>query len=142
MNIILENFTLPELGVVEVKVNVSFEIKVTAEEARKKVARWLDDEISMLLGTDTPTLAVGKQAVWRVPVWIGFPSTGRIPGVGFVLVDVQTGQIQNTQGTKAEILRHLEKEVKPHLPAERSPVRELPADYFTNLNPPPQFTPR
>jgi len=142
MNIILGNYTVPERGHVDVKVNVSFEIKVTAEEARKKVARWLDEQISMLLGADAPTLAVGKQTVWRVPVWIGFPSTGKIPGVGTVLVDVKTGEILSQERSKADILKYLGKEVKPRLPAESSPIRELPVEYLANLNPPPEFMPR
>lgn len=142
MNIILENYTLPERGHVDVKVNVSFEIKVSAEDARKKVERWLDEEISMLLGADAPALAVGKQTVWRVPIWIGFPSTGKIPGVGAILVDVQTGEIKDPERSKAEILSHLEKEIKPRLPKERTLIHELPADYLTNLNPPPEFAPQ
>lgn len=48
MTIILEPFTLPKKGKVKLKVDRSFDIKVTAEEARQKVQRWLVDEVSLL----------------------------------------------------------------------------------------------
>ena len=139
MTIILDNYILPEKG--PVTVTVSFEIKVTAEEARHIANRWLLNEVSYLLGADPPTLVVGERAVWRVPAWIGFPSTGRVGVVGTVDVDVETGELLNPLERKAAIERYLEEEVKPRLPKDRQPVRELPPEYLTRLESPPKPRP-
>ena len=67
MTIILENYALPEKGPVEIKVNFSFEIKVTAEEARRLVNCWLIDQVSLQMGGLKPALVLlGERAVWRV----------------------------------------------------------------------------
>jgi hypothetical protein len=134
MTIILDNYTLPEKG--PVTVAVSFEIKVTAEEARHIVNRWLLNEVSYLLGADPPTLVVGEQVVWRVPAWIGFPSTGRVGVIGTVDVDVKTGELLNPLERKAAIERYLEEEVKPQLSKDRQPVSKLPPEYLARLDPP------
>ena len=55
------------------KVDRSFEINVTAEEARRHVREWLREEVSLLIDAEPPTLVVGDQVVWRVPAWISFP---------------------------------------------------------------------
>jgi len=47
MTIILDNYTLPKTGHVEL--NLSFDIVISAEEAQKKVRWWLRDHVGMLL---------------------------------------------------------------------------------------------
>ena len=78
------------------------------------------NEVSSLIGADTPTLVVGPdQVVWRVPAWIGFPHTGRAGNVGTVEVDVETGVMNNTPECKADIERQAQ-----HL-AEQQPSYRL-----------------
>ena len=72
MTILLDPYIVPEKGKVELKIDRSFEIKVTAEEARHKVRWWLRDEVSMLIDADPPTLVIGEEVVWRVPAWVAF----------------------------------------------------------------------
>ena len=134
MTIILEAYTIPEKGKIELKVERSFDIKVTAEEARRQVNRWLHNEVSILIGADPPTLVVGDQVVWRVPAWIGFPHTGRAGIVGTVDVDVSTGAMDNTPECKAEIERRAEA-----LAAQQPPYRpksEVPEAYLPKNVPP------
>jgi hypothetical protein len=88
----------------EINVNLSFEIKVTAEEARRKVDTWLLNEVSYIIGADRPRLIVGEGVRWRVPAWISFPNAGRFE-VGTVDVDVETGEMIDLSGSKAEIER-------------------------------------
>jgi hypothetical protein len=66
MTIILDNYTLPKTGHVEL--NLSFDIVISAEDAQKKVRWWLRDHLGMLLDADTPTLAIGEKTLWRVPI--------------------------------------------------------------------------
>lgn len=133
MTIILEPFTLPKKGKVNLKVDRSFDIKVTAEEARRKVQRWLVDEVSLLLGADEPTLVVGDRVVWRVPAWLGLPHTGRIGVVGTVEVDVTTGEMTNSPACKADLERRSE-ELAAHQPPFQP--KKAPKTYLAQGVPP------
>jgi hypothetical protein len=112
---------------------------VTAEEARRKVNRWLINEVSYMIGAEVPTLVIGEQVVWRVPAWIGFPHTGRAGTVGTIDVDVQSGAMDNTPERKAEIERRAET-IAAHMPPYQ-PNNPLPAQYLAkNLPPAPKLT--
>ena len=83
MTILLDTHPIPEKGKVELKVDRSFEIKVTAEEARPKVNHWLLNQVSYMMGAEPPTLVVGEQeVVWRVPTYFSSPDVGRVGFVG------------------------------------------------------------
>lgn len=132
MTLILENLTLPERGRVEVK--LSFEIKVTAEEAQRKVTRWLRDEVSMLIYGEKPMLVMGNRPVWRVPAAISFPSTGPAGNVGAIDVDAETGEMNNPLQCKIEIETRADKIAKTLHPFK---LNELPEGYMENLTQPP-----
>ena len=132
MTLILDNITLPERGRVEI--NLSFEIKVTAEEAQRKVTRWLRDEVSMLIYGERPTLAMGSRPVWRVPVVIAFPSTGPAGNVGEIEVDAETGEMNNSLERKTKIETRAD-EIAKTLPPFK--LNELPEKYVENLTHPP-----
>jgi hypothetical protein len=134
MTIILDQYTLPEKGKVDLKVDRSFEIKVTAEEARRQVNRWLLNEVSYMIGAEAPTLVVGERVVWQVPAWIGFPDVGRVGIVGTVEVDTETGEMNNTAECKAAIERQAE-ELVTRLPPYR-PRTEVPTEYLAKNVPP------
>ena len=139
MTIILDNLTLPEKGHVEMDVKLSFDIVITAEEAKKKVRRWLMDEISLQISTDLPSLVVGRQPVWRATAYIGFPHTGRFSDVGFVNVDAATGELLDLEKTKQAILDYLEKEVKHRVPPYKP---HEPTPDYTPKNFPPAPAPK
>jgi|SRR5688572_28254199 len=129
MAVVLDPYTLPEKGKVE--------INITAEEARRRVNRWLRDEVSMLIGGDLPTLVMGEQVIWRVSAWISFPHTGRAGMVGTVEVDVSTGMIHNSLECKAEIERQAE-EVAARQPAYQP--KKVPEQYLArNIFPNPKL---
>jgi hypothetical protein len=140
MTLILDNIILPEKGRVEV--NLSFEIKITAEEARKKVRRWLHKNVTMFVGADdTPILVMGEKPKWRVIASFTFPNAGRLGDVGTAHVDAESGEmLTDPEALKAEIERRLETEIKPKLPKDTRHVpRELPPDYIAQLTPPPSL---
>ena len=139
MNVTLDQCIIPQKGIVKLKINRSFEIKVTAEEARRKVNRWLMNEVSSMIGAEVPTLVIGEQVVWRVPAWIGFPHTGRAGTVGAIDVDVQSGAMDNTPERKAEIERCAEA-IAARIPPYQ-PNSALPAQHLAkNLPSAPQLT--
>jgi hypothetical protein len=96
MTILLDAYTLPERGAVELTIQRSFEIKVTAEEARRKVISWLVDQVSYMVSAESPALMIGEYIVWRVPVILTAPQVGRVGEIGAIHVDVQTGEMDNT----------------------------------------------
>ena len=125
MTIILDNYTIPEKGKVELA--ASFEIKVTAEEARRKVNRWLLEFVSAQMGGETPTLIVGERVVWRVPAYISFPHTGRAGVAGYVDVDVKTGEMNNSPERQAEIEKFATEIAKQQPPFK---LRETSVEYL------------
>lgn len=96
MTILLERYTIPERGVFEIDLKQSIEIRVTAEEARRKVNRWLLDYVSYMMHAEAPTLVIGAQVVWRVPAVLTASQVGNVGIAGYVEVDVHNGQMNNT----------------------------------------------
>ncbi len=129
MTIILDNFAIPEKGMLEININVSVEIRVTAEQAQRRVNRWLMEFVSTQMGAYPPTLIVdGARVVWRVPAYISFPHTGRAGIVGHIDVDVRNGEMNNTPEVQAEIEKHAT-EISQQQPPFK--LRELSAEYLT-----------
>lgn len=133
MTIILDSYAIPERGRVEVRVNASFEIKVTAEEAQRRVDRWLLEHVSTQMGADPPTLVVGERVVWRVPAYISFPHSGRAGVVAALEVDVETGEMNNTPERQAEIEQRAQ-EIAARQPPFR--LKEVPPEYRARNVPP------
>lgn len=134
MTIIIDFYTIPEKGKVELNVQRSFEIKITAEEARYQVRWWLRDEVSMLIDADPPMLVVGEQVVWRVPAVFSAPGAGRVGVVGAVEVDVTTGEMNITPECKAAIeyqAEALAKRLPPYQPKGQVPDKYHPKHLLT-----------
>ena len=135
MNVILDNYPLPEQGATKIEISLAFEIKITAEQARKKVNRWVMENISSQMGGDPPLLVAGARPVWRVPAYISFSHTGHVSGVGAVDVDVETGGMLDVEGRKKAIEDYLEKKVLPCLPPYK-PQGEVPPEFVPTDVPP------
>ena len=127
MTILLDDIPIPEHGTLTI--NLTIEIKVTAEQARKKVDHWLMDQVSSQMGAEAPTLVAGGRTVWRVPAYISFSSVGRAGTVGTIDVDAQTGEMNNTPDKKSEIERQA-LEIAKRLPP------------YKPHTPPPEFIPK
>jgi hypothetical protein len=125
MSIVLDPYVIPEKGKVELNLKRSFEIKITAEEARRQVNRWLHDNVTMLIGAEAPTLVVGRQIVWRVQAVFRVPDLGRVGVVGAIEVDVSSGVMTIPPKLKKELERKAE-ELAERLPPyqPKGPVSE------------------
>lgn len=99
----LEKLTLPRAGRVEVNINLSADIHITATMARRRVSRLVISEIGNLLYGGEPSLALGERLCWRVPVLLAYPDTGPLGQAGALDVDVETGEILVTPEKLAEI---------------------------------------
>lgn len=130
MTIVLENFTIPERGVLELDLKQSIEIKVTAEEARRKVNRWLMEYVSYMMHADPPTLVVdGRQAVWRVPAILTNSCVGDVGVADTVDVDVHTGKMDDSEERIKQITccaLELVKDLPPYQPRQTVPEEFIP----------------
>ncbi|MBV7333959.1 hypothetical protein KFU94_38140 [Chloroflexi bacterium TSY] len=119
--IVLDQYTVPDKGTFDLHINRSVEIQTTAEEARRKVKRWLIDEISYMMTAELPAFVFGEQVVWRVPAIFTASHIGHVGAAGEVDVDVETGEMYITPEIKAAILKgvdHLAANMAPYKPAE------------------------
>lgn len=104
-SIVLADRPIPETGHVSIVINVSARITVSAEEARRKVNRFVHREISYLMRGDPPNLVVADRVYWRVPIVLAFPSYGSLGIVGSVDVDVESGELDISADYIAEVQR-------------------------------------
>ena len=100
VRILIETEKLPERGPLNIRLDVSITINTTAEEARRKVSVFVGNEIADLLTGEMPDLVWQKGgAYWRVPVILSTRTLGRIGLVGFIDVNVETGERQLSEQT-------------------------------------------
>lgn len=104
-SIILTDRPVPETGRLDIEVNISATVSLSAEEARREVNRFVHREISYLMRGDTPSLVVADRVYWRVPVILTFPSYGPLGTVGNIDVDVETGELKVSADRITEIQR-------------------------------------
>jgi hypothetical protein len=104
MSITIETVKLPERGRVNFNLNFVADIRLTADEARRKVSVFTGNQIADLLSGETPNLIWQTNGVyWRVPVALSSRTWGRIGVVGAIDVDVQTGELQLNEAIIEEI---------------------------------------
>lgn len=101
MPVLLENVNIKDAGAYEIK--QAIDIRVTPEEARRKVNRWVLDDVSYMMHAESPTLVIDDRAVWRVPVALTASHVGRVGAVGEIDVDAITGDLLNAEIRKAKI---------------------------------------
>jgi len=132
MTILLERFDVPERGVLELNLHESIEIRITAEEARRKVNGWVFEYVSYMMRAEAPTLVIGKQIVWRVPAVFTSSPVGRVGVVGYVDVDVSTGEMNNTpeRGTQFMVCaQEMAAKLPPYQPGRlKVPEQYIPKD--------------
>jgi hypothetical protein len=99
---------LPRTGRLQIEINVQADVNYSTHAARRKVSRFVADEISYLMRGGEPTLAIAERICWRVPVILTLPPQGPVGTVGTIDVDVETGQLYITPELIAEITQHAE----------------------------------
>lgn len=89
----VEQLTLPRSGQVEIQINLSSAVNITAVSARRKVNAFLATHVGNLLLAGEPALTITDRIVWRVPVDVTDPVNGRLGRVGDVDVAVDSGEL-------------------------------------------------
>ena len=107
-SIVLTNQAIPQTGALELEINISTTVNLSAEEARRRVNRFVHRKISYLMQAIAPQLAVADVVYWRVPVVLTYPSYGSVGEVGYIDVAVDNGELQIDESKIAEIKRRAE----------------------------------
>ncbi len=84
---------IPTSGTMNLTIQVSTTFNFSAVAARRKVGRYVAEEIGYLLRSGEPKLVVGERVAWRVPVMLALPTVGEIGEAGAIDVDVETGKL-------------------------------------------------
>ena len=130
MAVLIENINIQAAGMVEIHRTV--EVRVTAEDARRKVNRWVHDYVSYMMRAETPTLVIGERALWRVPVALTASHVGRVGGVGEIDVDAISGKLDNGGDSIAQLIARAKEYVKDYPPYE--PLKTVPEQYLVGKN--------
>ncbi|MDM8527073.1 hypothetical protein QUF58_02570 [Anaerolineales bacterium HSG24] len=110
MSIMINNKTIPEKGSITLKIDRTFEIRVTAKQAQRTVNHWVQHEVSYLMRALAPILVVDeKQIVWQTPISFGVPHLGQVGTIGTIEVDIVTGQMTNSGVNKAKLINQAER---------------------------------
>jgi hypothetical protein len=118
-SILLEGSIAEDIGVLTLKLNRKIQVKIPADEARRKVSQFVHTEISSQMRAETPTLVVGEKAIWRVPVHLTFPSFGDIGCVGYIEVDPVTSELNASQTIVEDICQNAEDLARRFTPAPK-----------------------
>ena len=97
---------MPVAGQLRLTIDVTVPVHYSAAVARRIVGRFVADEISYLLRAGEPALVASDRMRWRVPVVLALPSTGQVGEVGYLEVDVETGQLSATPEQVSAIDQH------------------------------------
>lgn len=115
MNLEMQDMKLPAQVEVKIEVSVTANIVCTDVAAQRKVSKLLLDSVGNLLYGERPSLVAGERLLWRVPIWLGLPSSGPVGQVGALDVDAQSGEILYSQPMLDEIA------TRAHGLAQRTP---------------------
>lgn len=124
MSIILERYDTPKTGQLKISFDISAQINISADDARRKVNGFLLNNVSYLIvGEKHPELVIGERVVWRVGVNHSLPGFGEIGRIGIIDVDVETGAIVPVTAQYIDEMIHRAKTLATSYPLHTSPAR-------------------
>lgn len=145
VTLVLEQIALPVTGVVKLQLDYTFDLKISAVEARRRVHRWLVGEVSYMIRAGEPSMVIGKTAAedfrvyWRVPALLTATHLGDVGVVGYVDVAVTTGELDEPEQTATQILQAAERiaaSMPPYVPAAEVPSGFLATDLKPTISAP------
>jgi hypothetical protein len=135
--LVLDEVTLPQAGAIELHLNYTFDLNITAAEARQRVHAWLVDHVSYMICAGEPTLVLRSMessegsARWRVPAILTATHLGDVGIVGSVDVDVASGEMGDLAHSREKILegaQRLAATMPPYTPRKELPTAYLVTD--------------
>ncbi|MCE2395724.1 hypothetical protein J4G02_14185 [Candidatus Poribacteria bacterium] len=89
----VQGIQVPEGATVDLKIEITAQVNITAFVAQQKVTQFVISEISNQLCGEKPDLNIGERLCWSVPVVLTSPAKGTIGRVGEISVDADTGEL-------------------------------------------------
>jgi hypothetical protein len=124
MTIILEKYPIPASGRLELSVNISTDIKISADDARRRVNGYLLNSLShLMVSAREAELVIGERVLWRVPINHTLPGFGSIGRIGVIEVDVETGELIALSIEQIEEMKRRAKTLAGSYPLDTSPAR-------------------
>ncbi len=108
MSVALGSMRAPRGARVAIKVEVTADVRVTADGARELAGEFLVMEVGDLLSAGEPTLRIDDRMTWEVPIVLSNARHGVLGEVGRLVVDAETGEIQFTEEQCREVRAHAE----------------------------------
>jgi hypothetical protein len=93
MAVKVSGLPMPPGATLDIRIEMTAQVNVTAFVARQKVTQFVVTEISTNLRGETPDLHIGDRLCWSVPVVLTSPARGVVGKVGEILVDATTGEV-------------------------------------------------
>ena len=92
----------------QLDIKLSVTLGITAEQAKRKLTRFLVDEVSLLIHPQVPLLVVTDQneIFWRFSLIFSMGPRGKLGQVGEVDVDARSGKLLLNDNLLAEIKAH------------------------------------
>jgi len=106
MKATLEKWPAPHGAKVQIKVEVTADIHISAETAQEIADDFLLMEVGDLLSAGDPSLRAAERLSWEVPILLRDAVQGNLGEVGRLLVDAETGAIEFTERDRREIQAH------------------------------------
>ncbi len=108
--VMLEGNSIREPGVIYLHLEHQIEVRILAEEARRRANRLVHLEISTQMRAENPVLLVGDagEASWRVPIHLTFPAFGDVGQVGYLTVHPVTGEVYSSPELLDELTTNAE----------------------------------
>jgi hypothetical protein len=138
--LVLDQMTLPSMGTVKLQLDYTFDLKISAEAARRQAHTWLIGEVSYMIRAGEPTLVIGQAAtgewiaLWRVPAILTATHLGDVGEAGYIDIAVESGEMLDPAQRATEILNragNLAASMPPY-----TPIADTPAAFLaTHLKP-------
>lgn len=128
--LVLDEMTLPSTGTVKLQLDYTFDLRISAEAARKQAHTWFVGEVSYMIRAGEPALVIGQAvtgapiALWRVPAILTATHLGDVGEAGYVDIVVESGEMLDPEQRATEILNGagaLAARMPPYTPSADTP---------------------
>jgi hypothetical protein len=124
--LVLDEMTLPSTGTVKLQLDYTFDLRISAEAARKQAHTWFVGEVSYMIRAGEPALVIGQAAtgapiaLWRVPAILTATHLGDVGEAGYVDIVIESGEMLDSEQRATEILNgagNLAARMSPYTPS-------------------------
>lgn len=89
----------------QLDIQISCHLVLSADEARQKLSRYLIDQVSLFFTPQNPLLLIqdNEHILWQFPIVLTWGTQGQLGLIGNIAVNAQTGDILLTQESQKRL---------------------------------------